>query len=332
MKLPEEIKHMLDKEVKRAVKETLGSNGLFPSEPALEKSKKLQEASKPKGLSILGKTLSSLREALVLIPKSFLLKTEKLSDVTKHAHEVLYKGHVEAFNKISIGLDAANPEEAKSTTSALRDLKVDETYNMNAVKLHELYFANVSDMASEISVDSIPFMRLARDFGTFERWQRDFIGCALSSRNGWAITVYEPYKNVYMNVVVDEHHVGVPIGSVPVIVLDMWEHAFYKDYASEKKTYIHAMMRELNWSVIEARMAVAEKSGLTALYMIQPVVNDAPEAMLSAAEKAQEVPIQNVNPTPGSITQTPPVGGPGALAPNNPPAPAMTPGFERPRG
>jgi len=330
MKLSNEMKNMLDVEVKRAVQDTLGAKGLIT--PPSEKPKKLAEVAKPKLLAKVGQAVKSLTEALVLIPKSFLLKTEKLSDVTKRAHELLYKEYVEAFNKISIGLDAANPEEAKSTTSAVRDLKSDETYNMNAVKLHELYFSNISDLASEISVDSIPFMRLARDFGTFERWQQDFIGCALSSRNGWAMTVYEPFKNTYMNVVVDEHHIGVPVGSVPVVVLDMWEHAYVRDYTTEKKTYIHAMMRELNWSVIEARMAVAERSNLQTLYMIQPIVNGMPEQMLSAAERANEVPIQNVTAAPGSITQKPPVGGPGALAPTNPPAPAMTPGFERPRG
>lgn len=329
--LTAELQKLINEEAKKTVKSALITKGLLTEKPAKENKVSLLEE-REKNKSLIGKVapqmtqgiksgLKRLQEAFVLIPKAFGLRTERLSDRTKQAHEQLYKEYVEAFNKLSVGLAAANTEEAKSTTSAYRSLKTDETYNLNAVKLHELYFTNISDMASEIGVDSIPYMHLARDFGTFEKWQFDFIACAMSARNGWAVCVYEPYRNVYMNVVVDGHTVDVPVGAIPVIVMDMWEHAYYKDYANDKKAYLVSMMRELNWNVIEARMTVAERANLDNLYQIMPIVNGVPEAMLSAAEENRP-PIDNVVPAPGSITQGPTLGGPGPLAPTTPPAPA----------
>ena len=115
-------------------------------------------------------------------------------------------------------------------------------------------------------------MRLARDWGTFEAWQLDFISTALSARNGWAMCVYEPYKNKYMNVIVNSHNKDIPVGAIPVIVMDMWEHAYFKDYLDDKKSYLIGMMKELNWDVIEARMKVAENANLNLIYQIMPMV------------------------------------------------------------
>jgi len=319
--LPKELEQLLHSEVKKTIKEALSSRGLVEERPVAF-AKSLIEKAVPLTKQALTAAGRKLQEAFVVIPRSFLLKTERLSDRTKESHELLYKEYAEAFNKLSVALEAANTEEAKSSSSAFRSLKEDETTNLNAIKLHELYFTNISDVASEISVDSTPYMRLSRDFGSFERWQFSFMACALSSRNGWAMTVYEPYRNVYMNVMVDGHSTNVPVGAIPVIVMDMWEHAYFKDYAADKKGYLTSMMRELNWSVIEARMTVAERSSLPALYQIMPVVNGVPEAMLSATAEGARPPIDNVVPAPGSITQQAPLGGPGPVAATAPPAPA----------
>ena len=89
-------------------------------------------------------------------------------------------------------------------------------------------------------MDSLAFMRLERDFGTFDEWQKDFIACCMSSRNGWAITVYNAFLNRYVNIVVDLHSLNVPINCYTIIVMDMWEHSYYRDYLNDKKTYIYA--------------------------------------------------------------------------------------------
>ena len=330
MKLTKDLQTLLDGEIKRAVKDTLEAKGLNPEKP-----KKLTEATKPSVAQVLtgaAKTvINTLKEGFTLIPKSHLMKTEKLSDSTKTAHDKLYKGYVEAFNKVAAGLVAADRIEVKSTASSYRSLKTDETYNFNGIKLHELYFANISDVDSEIRVDSLPYMRLSRDWGTFEAWQEDFMAACMASRNGWGLTVYEPYRNVFMNVIVDSHDKDIPLGCVPVIVMDMWEHAYFKDYGTDKKAYLFAMMKELNWDVIEARMQVCDVCKLDLIYKIEPLTNPKPDAMLSAAaQQAQTVPITQVQPPAqkpittglGNQATTP-------LSPSTPAAPAtQAPGVQ----
>ena len=211
---------------------------------------------------IINETLGNspvIEESLVAQQKSFNLPTEFQSAATKKAHEGLYQGYVEAFNRISAELDAVDRSDVKSNGSQYRSLKLDETYNMNAVYLHELYFGNISDLASNISMDTLSFMRLSRDFGDFDRWQSDFIACCQAARCGWAMTYYNVFTQTYMNTFVDLHNLHIPIGCIPIIVMDVWQHAYYRDYLSDVKTFTYAMMKELNWSVIEDRVKRAER-------------------------------------------------------------------------
>ena len=108
-------------------------------------------------------------------------------------------------------------------------------------------------------MDSLAYMRLSRDFGSFDAWQKDFIACASASQCGWAITYLNTYTQTYMNAVVDLHANNVPFGAFPVIVMDAWQHAYYRDYLKDVKTYTAAMMKELNWRVIEKRMQKADR-------------------------------------------------------------------------
>lgn len=306
MKKNIDLQAILEESVRPAVKQALG----VKDNRAV---KNHQPEAKPVTVPVTKPAV--VMEALNVIPRSFPLKTEKLSLASKTAHEELYKGYVESFNKTSVALDVASREESKSSASAFRSLKADETFNLNALKLHELHFANISDVTSEISMDSQAYIRLARDFGTFEKWQFDFMACAMAARNGWALTVYDPYKNVFMNCVVDSHDTNIPLFTIPVLVLDMWEHAYFRDYTNDKKSYIINMMREINWDVVEARMMALEGTKLDTIYRIVPESNPIPQQMTAAANVApvDSVPPTNMNSPPGPQQ---------ALAP---PAPALTP-------
>ena len=199
-----------------------------------------------------------IEEAFVAKTNVFNLPTEMLSKRNKQNHVELYESYVENFNRISAELDGANRDNVNSNNSNFRSLKIDETYNMNAIYLHELYFQNISDVHSEIGMDSLSYMRLQRDFGTFDEWQKDFIACCMSSRCGWAMTVYNIFLRRYVNCFIDLHSQQVPFGCIPVIVMDVWQHAYYRDYLKDVKTYTYAMMKELDWDVIEKRFRKAD--------------------------------------------------------------------------
>jgi len=203
--------------------------------------------------------LEKVNEAYVTKAKKYNLPTELLSEKTKKAHQELLADYINSLNDTSAKLDSSDRDLANSNNSEFRDLKIDEVHNLNAAFLHALYFENIADTRSVITMDSLTFMRLERDFGTFDDWQKDFIACALSARNGWAITVYNTFLHRYINICVDLHSVNVPFASHPVIVLDCWEHSYYRDYLNDKKSYVYAMMKELSWKVIEKRFAKADK-------------------------------------------------------------------------
>jgi Fe-Mn family superoxide dismutase len=223
----------------------------------------------------------TLNEGVILTPKTYVLKTESLSGMVKELHTNFYKTCVDSFNDISRKLDVLDPENADNPqNSSYRHLRRDEIKNLNAVKLHELYFSNTADPNSEIRVDSIPFMRLSRDWGTFEKWQFDFRACGMSAKEGWAICYFEPYKQRYMNTFIEGDASNVPMGAIPVLVIDTHHHAWFRDFTEQKVEYLNTMMREINWSVVEARMVVAEKTNLQNLYAIQPVANMEPERMI----------------------------------------------------
>ena len=294
-----------DQIIRESIRETLSVNNNNTTDKNLNIKKEENTTIKPiKNVAKITSSLKTLKEAIVAMPKSFILKTERLSRATKSSHENLYKKYVETFNKTSSKLDGVDRDSSSSNGSDYRSLKIDETYNLNGIKLHELYFNNISDLNSKISVDSLPYMRLSRDWGTFEKWQLDFIATCSSARNGWGITVFDPYKNIYMNAVVDSHNLNIPLGAIPIIVMDMWEHAYFKDYLDDKKSYLIGMMKELNWDVIEARMNVVEKSSLDVLYQIKPLSNENPDRIVASAEKATELPITDIEPSQGTKPQT----------------------------
>ena len=187
-----------------------------------------------------------LYEAFAAQPKKFRIITDFLSEENVNNHIELYEDYLQKFSLTSTKLDSADRSKAHTNHSDYRSYKADETFNMNGAYLHELYFANIADNQSRIAMDSLSYMRLNRDFGTFDDWQRDFIACAKSSRCGWVVTYLNMYTQTYMNCFIDLHADNVPVGMYPVIVIDMWQHAYYKDYLKDVKQYAVNMMKELN--------------------------------------------------------------------------------------
>lgn len=236
----------LDKMIKEAIESTFEEKGINIGE-----SSRSSNAQQRRDSGVIS-------EAYVTEAGTFDLQTELLSAKTKKAHQELLEGYVKELNNISSKLDGVDKSGANLNNSAFRSLKIDETYNHNAAFLHGLYFENISDLSSTITTNSISYMRIARDFGTFDAWQEDFVACALSARNGWAVMGYNMQLGRYVNTVIDLHSDSVMIGLMPIIVMDCWEHSYYKDYLKNRKAYVFGMMKELNWSVIEKRIRKAD--------------------------------------------------------------------------
>jgi len=209
---------------------------------------------------VINKTLSGvLEESYVVEPKKFEIRTEALSEKVKQARQKEFEAFVSALNEVSALLDTADRDSANDKSSEFRRLKIDEVHNLNASFLRALHFENISDLNSSITMDTLSFLRFERDFGSFDAWQKDFIACALSSRDGYALTGYCLYTKRYMNFVIDTEGLNVPIGVLPIVVLDVAEGAYARDYMNDRKQYVLRMMKEFDWNRIETRIKKAEK-------------------------------------------------------------------------
>ena len=195
-----------------------------------------------------------LSEAYVATPKPFKQVTEYSSQETKDAHAELYKGYIEKLNSVSAELDST---DLSTEAGRLRfgNLKKEEAHLSNAVSLHEMFFTNCFAPNSELFQDMLTYIRLQSDWGDFNRWQMDLQNVATTGcGNGWVVCGYSMYHRRYLNMYIGAHSNHVLVGFIPVLVIDMHEHSYYRDYLNDKKSYLVAMMREINWDVVEERV------------------------------------------------------------------------------
>ncbi len=168
------------------------------------------------------------------------------------AHMRLYEGYINKMNEID-GLLAENSdlEQANSTYSEYRGIKRGETFALNGVILHEFYFENIGSL-NNVPEDSVTRC-LARDYGSFDLWQDHFVATAKASR-GWVVLCYDPRSDRFRNISLDAHDIGNIAISVPILVLDMYEHAYFLEYADDKTTYINNFMKNIDWCIVKDRL------------------------------------------------------------------------------
>lgn len=158
-------------------------------------------------------------------------------------HDKLYVGYVNKKNEIQEKLEAVDLDSANATFSPLRSLKAEETFAVNAVYLHEYYFGNLGGNGTP---SGILAERIAKDFGTVENWQKTFAACGMVAR-GWVVTAWDTHEERLRIYCGDTHNQGGVWGSIPIITLDVFEHAYFIDYGSDRKAYIEAYLTTLNW-------------------------------------------------------------------------------------
>jgi superoxide dismutase, Fe-Mn family len=164
-------------------------------------------------------------------------------------HDKLYEGYVKKWQEIQKKLRSVDKLAANATFSDLRELKLEEGFVSNAVLLHEAYFdvlGGNGKPGGEV-VDAI-----AKDFGSFDIWQEEFKALGLSAR-GWVILAYDFNDGKLHNYLADIHNQGGIWGAAPVLVLDVYEHAYFIDYGSDRKSYVEDFFKNLNWELINKK-------------------------------------------------------------------------------
>ncbi len=172
--------------------------------------------------------------------------------VTPH-FQAHYGGALKRFVAIEQQLDQLIKGKEKLAGDAYTFMHKDKLNRRNSVLLHELYFDNLTpkppDPAEEVR------QALAERFGSLERWAEDFRGCAMAA-NGWAVLARDLVNGRLYNVASDLHEVGVLWLGQPLVVCDVYEHAFYVDYQNKKQDYVDKFVEFLDWDEINRRWAV----------------------------------------------------------------------------
>jgi Fe-Mn family superoxide dismutase len=181
-----------------------------------------------------------------------LIGMKGFSDTLLNNHFTLYQGYVTNTNKVLDTL-AAMLKDGKVGTPEYAELKRRLGWEFNGMRLHELYFENLGGKAP-LNKSGKLGKKLAEEFGSYENWEKDFRGTGTMRGIGWTILYQDNLTGKLMNQWINEHDTGHPAGCTPILVLDVFEHAFMIDYGLKRADYIEAFFNNINWGVAEARL------------------------------------------------------------------------------
>jgi len=182
---------------------------------------------------------------------SNLIGMEGFSEALLKSHFTLYQGYVTNTNKLMDSL-ATMLKEGKVGTPEYSELKRRMGFEFNGMRLHEYYFGN---LGGDGALDKSGKLgkKLAEDFGNYEDWERDFKGTGTMRGIGWTILYQDNTTGQLLNQWINEHETGHLAGCTPVLVMDVFEHAFITDYGLKRANYIEAFFKNINWGVVEGR-------------------------------------------------------------------------------
>ena len=209
-------------------------------------------------------------------------------------YENNYGGALRRLNAITEQLESL--DFAKTPGYVINGLKREELVALNSVLLHELYFASLGGdgQATQGMSDA-----LARDFGSLERWRTEFrsMGYALAGGSGWVVLAYVPRTGRLVNQYAADHSQSVA-GGVPILALDMYEHAYHIDFGANARAYVDTFFRNIDWAALEARYEDARQVK-PPRPLVQPEFGDLPavgveevKAMMASGQSVQVIDVR----------------------------------------
>ncbi|AGG06501.1 MULTISPECIES: superoxide dismutase [Dehalococcoides] len=185
---------------------------------------------------------------------SALTGIEGFSDTLLKNHFTLYQGYVNNTNKLADTLKAML-EEGKTATPEYAELKRRFGFEFDGMRLHEYYFSNLGKSVP-LSETGKFYQALAAEFGSYQLWEADFKATSAMRGIGWVILYKDPQTGRLFNQWINEHEAGHLAGATPILVIDVFEHAFLTDYGLKRAEYIAAFIKNINWSEVEKRFLI----------------------------------------------------------------------------
>jgi Fe-Mn family superoxide dismutase len=181
-----------------------------------------------------------------------------ISDKTLEMHFKLYEGYVKETNKLTekISEFLADGKVDQDEMPAYSELTRRLGFEYNGMVLHEYYFENMKKQGPGDAEKNSAFVKAAEtSFGSYDIWKADFVGVGKMRGVGWAICYQNPANGRLSNHWITLHETGNVSGFIPVLVMDVWEHAFILDYKpADRPKYIEAFFSNINWATVEGRL------------------------------------------------------------------------------
>jgi len=192
-------------------------------------------------------------------PKQFNLSGLKgISDQTLEMHIKLYEGYVKATNDLTERIAAilADGKVDQEEMPAYSELTRRLGFEYNGMVLHEYYFANMKkDGGSDAPRGSQFRSAVEHSFPSYEIWKTDFVSVGKMRGVGWAIAYFDPTNGLVSNHWIELHQSGNVAGFVPLLVMDVWEHAYLLDYKpADRPKYIEAFLANVDWTAVDHRV------------------------------------------------------------------------------
>jgi len=181
-----------------------------------------------------------------------LIGMKGFSETLLKNHFTLYQGYVNNTNKVLDTLGAML-KEGKTATPEYAELKRRFGFEFDGMRLHEYYFGNLGGDGSLNKTGKLG-KKLADEFGSYEAWEKDFKSTGTMRGIGWAILYQDNMSGRLVNVWINEHEVGHPAGCAPLLIMDVFEHAFMIDYGLKRADYVEAFFQNIKWGEVEARL------------------------------------------------------------------------------
>jgi len=179
--------------------------------------------------------------------KPALYELEGISRQAVEAHYRLYEGYVAKRNEILAKLAGVDLAAANQTYSELRELKVELTFAIGGIKNHELYFDHLGGTGGEPR--GVFGELVAREFGSVAGWRTDLKATGLAGR-GWAWTAWDWDEGRLFNYIGDAQNTFPVWNATPLVALDVYEHAYFMDFQTDRASYIDAFFDNLDWDVV----------------------------------------------------------------------------------
>jgi Fe-Mn family superoxide dismutase len=178
-----------------------------------------------------------------------LLGLPGFSDTMLTNHFTLYEGYVKNSNLLMEKLDTL-----EGGTLEYSELKRRLGWEFDGMRLHELYFANMTKETSNLSETSPLGQKIVATWGSVADWKESFAKLGLMRGIGWVMLVKDNVSGELFHTWISDHHEGHILDTTPLLVMDCWEHAYITDYGIKRADYIEAFTKVIDWTVVEKRL------------------------------------------------------------------------------